>query len=162
MNIFPVILVVHIISSVIWLGAFPFLLFLEKALNKAKGKPAERRLASFYLFVSNISGMIGMTGILLTGIALVFVLPYYSFFDFSSNHWLAAKQVIMVILAVMVFALIIPAGKKVRSLIGTNLDAGEPLADDFYAAYNKLSKVSLTANLLVLINFLLAITHRFF
>lgn len=161
MSLYPFLVVVHIISSVIWLGAFPAQLIIEKSLASAKGKPGERRLASVYLVLINIGGMAGMSGILVTGILLVSILPYYSFFNFSADHWLAAKQVIMVILLVLTFALIIPSGKKVRGLLGADLENNQPLSDEFYPALKKLSKVSLILNLLVLINFLLAITHRF-
>ena len=161
MNFYPPILIIHIISAVIWLGAFPAQLVLEKGLKSAKGTPAERRIASIYLFLLNIAGIIGMTGILFSGIFLVFVLPYYSFFSFASNHWLAAKQVIMVILALLVFGMVIPAGKKAKKHLGENLDSTAPLEEGFYLALKKLSSVTLAANILVLINFLLAITHRF-
>lgn len=161
MNFHPLILVVHIISSVIWLGVFPTQLILKKGINSAKGTPGERRLVSLYLFLINIAGMIGMTGILITGILLISILPYYSFFNFASSHWLAAKQVIMVLLAILVFALIIPTGKKVKKLLGEDLDKQGPLGEEFYTGLNKLSNISLAMNILVLINFLLAITHRF-
>lgn len=161
MDLYPLILVIHILSAVIWLGVFPAQLVIGKALKSAKGTPAEGRIVSLYLFLLNIAGIIGMTGILITGIYLVFILPYYSFFSFSANHWLATKQVLMVILALLVFVEIIPTGKKVRGMLNGNLDIAGKFNDEFYSALGKLSNVSLAANILVLFNFLLAITHRF-
>lgn len=161
MDLYPPVLVLHILSAVVWLGTFPAQLIIEKFLKGVKGTPAEAKMVSLYLFLLNIAGMIGMIGILLSGIFMVFILPYYSFFSFASNHWLAAKQVLMIVIAFVIFAVVIPKGKKAKSLLKESGDEPEQLGSEFYAALDKVSKAALTANILVLINFLLAITHRF-
>ena len=157
-----VILVIHILSAVIWLGFLPADMVLRGFIRKNRGKSGERRLISSYMVLTNLSGIIGMSGLLVTGILLVSTVPYYSFFDFASNHWLATKQVIMVILMVLVFALLIPKAKKVRLALSTNLDDPSPLGELAYGNLFSLERTITVISVLVLINFLLAVTHRFF
>ena len=105
--------------------------------------------------------MIGGLGILATGISMVAESPVYGFFQFSANHWLATKQILMVILLIILGAIIIPTSKKVRAAIGSDFEKTEQLSDDVYSNLNKLFKWNLVINIIVLINFLLAITHNF-
>jgi uncharacterized membrane protein len=161
MGFYLPLLVLHILSAVVWLSALPSQLVIARAVKKAKGRPAEGRLTSVYISISNIFGIVGMSGIIITGVFLVFILPYYSFFDFSSNHWLAAKQVIIIILAPLVFGRIIPLAKKIKKLRGPDSDKAFDGGEDYYKTLKSFFSVSLAANILVLINFLLAVTHRF-
>jgi len=158
MEFYPALLVLHILSSVVWLGAFPAQLILNRFIKRAKGSASEKGLVSAYLVLINVTGMAGMTGILLTGIVLVLVLPYYSFFNFTADHWLVTKQILTVIIAVLVFGFIIPSGKKIRKLLNSE---DESFSQEFYSGLSRLSAFSLVMNTLILINFLLAVTHRF-
>lgn len=161
MALHAVIFVLHILSAVVWLGLLPADLSLRKYIKKYRGREGEGRLISAYLYITNISGMIGMTGVLLTGVILTFILPYYSFFDFSTNHWLAAKQVVMVILLVLVFAFLIPKARQVRTSIKGDLEETFPLNDETYRKLEGLKTIVTISNLLVLLNFLFALTRRF-
>ena len=158
---YSVLLIIHILSSVVWLSVLPADLILRNSIRQSRGKDGEKKLVSIYLKLTNISGMIGMTGILITGVILTVILPYYSFFDFSSNHWLATKQVIMVILIILVFAFLIPKARKLRLAIGHDIDSNFPLTEEAVVKVRKLETIITTINVLVLINFLLAITRRF-
>ena len=80
--------------------------------------------------------------------------PGYAFFQFTANHWLATKQIIMVILLIMVFSSIIPAAKKIRM----KLQGAEK--DNYDEQLKKLYKIYNVMNILVLINFLLALSHQ--
>jgi hypothetical protein len=162
MVLHAVLFVVHILSAVIWLSIFPAALLFNNFMNKYKGNPGDKKLMLFFIKLTSTFGMIGMSGILLTGIIMVSILPYYSFFDFSTNHWLATKQVIMVILIVLVFTLLIPRAKKITTELTGNLESNGELQPHFFENIKKMKKIGITANILVLVNFLLAITHRFF
>ena len=153
--------VIHILSAVVWLGLVPSDLVLRKNIRKSKGRPSERKLISIYLYLVNITGIIGMTGIVITGIFLTSLIPGYYFFNFSFNHWLAAKQVIMVILIILVFALLIPRARKIRIALGADFESPGNLNGDVYTNLGKLETIITIINVLVLINFLLAVTHRF-
>ena len=156
-----ILLVIHILSAVLWLSILPASLLFNNFMKKYKGKPEGKKLMLFFIKLTSTFGMYGMSGILLTGIIMVSILPYYSFFDFSANHWLAAKQVIMVIIMLLVFIVLIPRSKKISMEITTNLESTAELQPSFYENVASLKKIGITTNILVLFNFLLAITHRF-
>lgn len=162
MSFQPVITIVHILSAVVWLGYVPADLVLRGAIRKNQGMPGERKLVSAYLQLTNIAGIIGMSGLLLTGIILVSALPYYFFFSFASNHWLAGKQVIMVVLIVLVFAFLIPKARKVRTSISAENEKTGALSSDLYNNLKSLETIVTIINVLVFINFLLAMTNRVF
>ncbi|MGE5352341.1 MAG: hypothetical protein ACM3P0_09680 [Acidobacteriota bacterium] len=153
--------VIHILSAVVWLGLVPADLVLRKNIKRSKGIAPEKKLISVYLHLVNLTGIIGMTGIVITGVILTSTIPYYSFFNFTVNRWLAEKQAIMVILIVLVFALLIPKAKKVRLALGADPEAGGTLNEDVYRNLGGLETILTIINVLVLINFLLAVTHRF-
>jgi len=158
---YSILLTIHILSAVVWLSLLPADLVLRNSIRHSRGKDGEKKLVSVYMKLTNFTGMIGMTGILITGVILTIILPYYSFFDFSKNHWLATKQVIMVVLIVLVFAFLIPKAKKLRLAIGNDIDSSFPLTEDAVLKIKNLETIITLINVLVLINFLLAITHRF-
>ncbi|MHC1738221.1 MAG: hypothetical protein AB9882_09450 [Ignavibacteriaceae bacterium] len=162
MLLYAILLVVHVLSSVIWLGLFPADLILRKSIRDSKGKPEEPKLILAWLKVLNIGGMIGLTGILLSGLLLTIKFDY-GFFQFASggNHWLYTKQLLMVILIILVGAFLIPGAKKVSASIKTSLNS--PLLDEsFYSSLTKLGVIVSVQNFIVLLNMLLALTRRFF
>lgn len=160
MTIHSILVVLHVLSVIIWLGFVPADLILRSQINKFRGKQGEKSLISAYLNIANLTGIIGLLGVLLTGIFLVTSLPYYSFFSFSSNHWLATKQVIMIIIILVVFLMLIPRAKQVRGII--NSPDSDLLPENETNKLNKVYNTVTIINILVLINFLLGITHRFF
>ncbi len=156
-----ILLVIHILSAVIWISFLPADVLLRQFIANSKGKPEQKKFISFYLKQGNLTGAIGMTGVLVTGILLVLNLPFYGFFDFSANHWLATKQIIMVILVFLTALLIVPKAKALRTKLISELDSNENLDDNFFKNLSGLYSVITLSNVLVLINLLLAITHRF-
>ena len=143
---------IHIIFAGIWLAFFVIELTLRKQI--IKNKSAEK--ISIYLNFSNTFGIIGSIGILVSGIVIVMMNGHYGFFDMSGNHWLATKQIILVVILILTGAKLIPNAKKVRSEIEKN---------DGSTEIPKLAKVFMTnqiINYLVLVNLLFAITHRLY
>ncbi len=142
----------HIIFAGIWLAFFIVELTLRKQIIKNNSKEK----ISVYLNFSNTFGIIGSIGILVTGIVIVMMNGNYGFFDMSGNHWLATKQIIIVIILILTGAILIPNAKKARTMINQNKSNEE---------VKELAKVFMAnqiINYLVLLNFLFAITHRLY
>jgi len=161
MEFYPTLLTLHIIFAGGWIISFISDIYLKSNITKNKGLSCEKNLISLYLKLSNLTGIIGATGILITGIILVLINPAYTFFQMTSNHWLTTKQILMVILLLIIFLYVIPSAKKLRTAIGENLNSNNPVSEEGYNYLKKIFKLNGIINLIVIINFLLAITHRF-
>lgn len=152
---------IHIISVIVWLGVIPADLLLRKIIRNKKGTESEKTLLSFWLKLTNLGGIVGLTGILITGITLSITIGY-GFFQFASgaNHWLYTKQFVMVIVIILTAAFIIPSGKKVRIEIEKSVAAKSPLTNETYKNISKLEKVLTTINVLIVFNLLLALMRN--
>jgi len=135
---------------------------LKGYILKNRNKSGEKKLIHLYLTFSNLFGMVGAIGILITGITLVSLNPFYGYFQMNGNHWLTAKQTLMAVLLIILGVFIIPTAKKVRSSIGNDMENPTGLGDTGYENLNKLFKLNMVINIIVLINFLFAITHGLF
>lgn len=149
---YPTLVTFHIVFSGIWLG----FLIIELALRKQIEKNFQDDKVSNYLMFSNTFGIIGSIGILATGILLVTMNSQYGFFDMTSNHWLATKQIILLIILIITTSLVIPNSKEVREKLENkkleNIDSG----------LKKLFRANQIINYMVLINLIFAVTHRFY
>lgn len=152
MNLYPTYITLHIIFAGIWLAFIAVEFILKGKINK---EISVNENISSYLLFSNIFGIAGSIGIIVTGILLV-LNSGYGFFDMSSNHWLATKQILLVAILVITGMMLIPTAKKIRKEIENNV---EELSKE---NLKKLFKANLIINLLVLLNLLFAITHRFY
>lgn len=161
MEFYPTLYTLHIIFAGIWLINLVSDSFLKGVISKNKHKSGERKFISLYLTFVNLFGMIGSTGILISGILITAMNPGYGFFQMSGNHWLAAKQIIMVVILLIIFVFVIPQAKKIRISLGKDLETSEGVSEEGYRLLTKLFKINTAINLLVLINFLFAITHRY-
>lgn len=159
---YPTILTFHIVFAGGWIISVFIDIYMKSVANKNKGTTVERKFIALYLSLSNLLGIICSTGILFTGVIMVLVNPAYTFFQMSANHWLTTKQILMIILLLIIFFYVIPAAKKVRSKIGNNFENNNPLNEEVYINLKRVFKLNMIINLIVVINFLFAITHRFF
>lgn len=157
MAFYPTLITLHILTAGIWIVSLIISPLFNKAINRQKGQPAEKSLISVALISSNIIGSIGAMGLLLTGIILVILNPGYNFFQFSANHWLVSKQIIMIVILFLTFAKLIPSAKKAR----ISMSGNEPLGAETYSNLKAVNKTSLIINILVVVNLLFALTHRF-
>ena len=155
---YDVLLVLHKIFAVFWLSMIPADFLIYRYMRSAKGKTGERKLISLWLKMLNMTGMVGLTGILITGVWLVFILPYYGFFRMTDNHWLAAKQIDTVIIMILTGIYFIPLGKKIRLSLGNEEETTE-LADESYKNIKKLSNIAIITSVLLALNYLFAITR---
>jgi hypothetical protein len=104
-------------------------------------------------------GIIGAVGILVTGIWMILMDVGYGFFDFSGNHWLATKQIVMVVILILLGWKLIPTAKKVRLAISDELKSPVDDKSNVHENLKKLYSVGFQINLLVIINFLMAVTR---
>lgn len=159
MSFYPTLLTLHIIFAGIWLINLVTDSILKNKVKHELKNQSGTQMISLYLSFDNLLGMIGAVGILVTGILLVSMNPGFGFFDMTANHWLATKQIIMVVILILIFTAIIPTAKKIRSEIKNNIS--ESSSEDLQKNLAKLFKINASVNGLVFLNFLLAITHRF-
>jgi uncharacterized membrane protein len=160
MTFYAIFKLLHVLSSVVWLGLIPADYLLRKYISSNKGRESEKTLISVWLKTVNLSGMIGLTGVLITGIVLSISLGY-GFFQFASggNHWLYTKQFIMVILLILVGGLIIPKAIKISKEIKSGME--KKLDESFYKNLSRLYSLISIQNILIFINFILAFTRLF-
>lgn len=158
MSFYPTLMTLHIICAGIWLVTFFTDTIFKNKIKSSFDKP-DKQVISLYLKFGNLFGSIGSLGILITGIFLVSMNPGYGFFDMTSNHWLATKQIIMVVILILIFTQIIPTAKKLRTEIENNLKGNS--TEELKTNLNKMFKVTASVNGLVVLNLLLALTHRF-
>lgn len=151
MNLYPTYITIHIIFSGIWLAFFAVELILRGKINK--GISVNENVSNYLMF-TNVFGISGSIGILITGILLV-LNSGYGFFDMSNNHWLATKQIILVIILVLTAVLVIPTAKKIRTEVANTKEISNN-------NIRKIFKANLIINVLVILNLLFAITHRFY
>jgi len=152
---------IHIVAVIVWLGTIPADFLLRKLIRENKRTESEKTLLSLWLKLSNLGGMIGLTGILVSGIFMSTTLGY-GFFNFSSgaNHWLYTKQFIIVIVVVLIGALVIPTAKKIRLDLEKNVTSTSALSDDTYKNISKLKKALTITNVLIVLNLLLALSRN--
>lgn len=161
MTLYPIIIVLHILSSIAWLSFLPIDYILRKSIRESENISSKKELISVWLKTSNLLGIIGMTGILITGIVMVSMNDYYSFFQFSINHWLATKQVFMVVLIITTFAFLIPSVKKLSGDLSSGIKEDGIVESSIDSKVDKIGKILSVINVLVLINLLLAVTHKY-
>lgn len=151
-NMYTEVVTFHIIFAGIWLAFF----IIELTLRKQIVKSNSHEKASLYLSFTNSLGTIGSIGILLSGIIMVMMNNHYGFFDMSGEHWLATKQMILVVILVLTGIMLIPNAKKVK------LKLGEDQKVDDIPELRKIFLANQIINYLVLINFIFAVTHRLY
>ncbi len=162
MTYYLTILTLHILSAGIWLVNIFSDPILRGFIVRNRNKIGEKKFIHLYLTLVNFFGMIGSIGILITGITMVTLNPDYTFFQMNGNHWLTAKQILMVVLLALIGAFLIPTAKKIRTALGDDLESAAPISEEGYKNLSSLFKIGTAINIIVLINFLFAITHRYF
>ena len=146
----------HIVFAGMWLIFFAAEIILKNQIENATKIDIKNKLMSIYLQFTNLFGIVGSVGIAITGIIMVLLNPSWGFFDMSHAHWLATKQILFVIILLNTFLRIIPASKKLRGLMSQDDN------DASYTQYRSVVKSNLIINVLVILNFVFAITHRFY
>jgi hypothetical protein len=146
----------HIIFAGMWLIFFAADIILKRQIENASQFDLKKKLISLYLQFTNLFGIVGSVGIAVTGIIIVILNPSWGFFDMSHAHWLATKQILFVIILLNTFLRIIPAAKKLRDSMEQN--DNEAINNQF----KSVTKINLLITILVILNFVFAITHRFY
>lgn len=150
-------LALHVLSAALWLSVIPAAMILNKEIKDSAKTPAAlgliRSLVKFIGFAGNVGG----NGVLITGIIMVLTFGYYSFFQFDANHWLTSKQVLMIVLLAIVFAVVIPASKKIKAGLALNASS---VSEDVMKQVGKLVTWSYISGVLIVLNFLFAYSRR--
>ncbi len=157
MNFHPINVTLHIVMAGIWLSYFIIENRLKVQIKNSNTKEAKILVVKQYLNVSRLFILLLSLGVTVTGILLVVFNSHYGFFNMSNNHWLATKQILFVIILVNVFVNLLPSVKKVTRLIEQNSAENE-----YEKSLRKIFKANLLINILALLNFLFAITHKFY
>lgn len=150
MSFYNTYITLHIIFAGIWLIFFVVEKILKGQIKKSTQSDLKHNNIKLYLSFTNLFGIIGSIGIVITGIIITSLNPIYGFFSMASNHWLATKQIIFVGILLLTFIGIIPTAKKLKN----DFDNEQLL--------NKIFKLNLIINSMVILNFIFAITHRFY
>ena len=156
MKFYQTYITLHIVFAGMWLIFFAADIILKRQIESAKQPEIKNKFISLYLQFTNLFGIVGSVGIALTGILLVVLNPGYGFFDMSHAHWLATKQILFVIILLNTFLRIIPASKKLRGFIEQND------TDNISTQFGLIKKMNLLINVIVILNFVFALTHRFY
>ncbi len=149
---YPTLVTFHILFAGIWLAFFVFEFTIRKQINKNLNVDN----VSNYLKLTNVFGIIGSLGILVTGIFLVMINGQYGFFNMTANHWLATKQIIFLIILILTTSMVIPNSREVREKLKNN----KLVSDN--KELKKLFRANQIINYMVLINFIFAVTHRLY
>ncbi len=149
--------VLHIISA----GAFialGFATWITNGLRKgAAGTAGEFYYMRTLLMQSRVLGNIGAIGVLITGAAAA-GMNHMPWFAFGTLPWLALKQIIWVVIAIMTGALFIPRAVRARKLIVSELtmpSASSGASVELKRTINQVVVVLYLIELLVLINVIL-------
>ena len=146
----------HIVFAGMWLIFFAADIVIKQQIENSLSNEIKNKLISLYLKFTNLFGIVGSIGIAFTGIIIVLISSNYGFFDMSSDHWLATKQILFVIILLNTFIRIIPISKKLR----TSLESGT--SEEIERQFTLIKKINLLINILVILNFIFAITHRMY
>jgi putative copper export protein len=153
-SLYNIIVPLHIICAGIWISTIIAAPLAKKRIT-SDNDTNQKSLILCFLKYTNIVGIIGSIGLLITGVLMVLMNDAYGFFKFSSDHWLVTKQIIMLIILGMVFLQVIPAAKKVRAALESE---GK---EEILAKVGKLNSTSQIVIILVVINILLAFSKNF-
>lgn len=66
MTLYPIIIVIHVLSAVTWLSFLPMDYILRKNFREDKNILVQKKLISIWLKTANLLGIIGMSGVLIT------------------------------------------------------------------------------------------------
>ncbi|MCP5062746.1 MAG: hypothetical protein GY936_09805 [Ignavibacteriae bacterium] len=156
MNYYPTILTFHIVFAGLWLIYFTAEIILKSQIKKAANIELKNQAISLYLKFSNLFGIAGSIGIAITGVLLVWQNSGFGYFDMTNNHWLATKQILFVIILITTFSAIIPTSQEIKARMNADGNSNvDKLLSKFY-------KANMSINIIVLVNFIFAITHRFY
>ncbi len=144
---------IHIIFAGVWISNFLVDYSLRKHLTSSN------KILDVYLRIINLLSSISAVGILATGILLV-LNSGYGFFRMTDNHWLATKQILMVVSLIVIGAFVIPTAKKLRSSLSNTSSIQD--SEESKLFLKKLLLYNNIINIIVILNFLFAITHRYF
>ena len=155
MHVYSFIFTFHIIFAGMWLAFFIADTIFVKYLKSET--TISKNIFLTYLNFTMVFEIIGVIGMLFTGVFMAEANPGYGFFVMTSNHWLATKQIIFVVILLIAFFGVLPKWKKLISIIKSS---SEITSEN--STLKALHKFIFIINILVVLNFLFAVTHTFY
>lgn len=142
----------HLLFVIIWFSYAPVELMLRRLLMKTDDTPPFLKVLDSYLRIGNQTGIVGLVGVLITGIILT-IEGQYGFF---ATEWIAVKQGIMLLIMALTFGRIIPFAARLRRLS----NEGAPSIEGLKKSLQHFGGVVSVQHLLILLNILLGILGR--
>ena len=121
MSLYELLLFVHVLAASAWYGAALLSLVLVELAARAGDRRHVLRLGEYEERVANLLFIPASLVVLVGGIALVFDGPW----SWSNDGWVIAGLVIFAAVFVLGVALIVPAGKKLKSLAASGAPEAE-------------------------------------
>jgi len=157
MDFYPTNVTLHIIFAGIWISFIIIEFVLKSKIQNSGNEPKKNLFIYQYIKFTKIFVIAGSIGITITGVLLVIFNSHYGFFNMTGNHWLATKQILFVLILFNTVVNIYPSIKKFENNFNNdnnNFNGNKLL--------NKIFKTNRLIIILVIINFLFAITHKFY
>jgi len=134
------------------LAAFVVSLVFYQKVKNAQGTPDERKLILKERKITMMMAHSAILGILISGGAMVSIPsgPQWGWFPFSQYGWLAAKQVIFVVILILVFAIGTPVDVKLKKMLKNS--ENDVMNDVQRSQWHKAWNITLLAYLLVVVN----------
>lgn len=112
MSLYELLLFVHVLAAAAWFGAALLSLVLTELAARAGDRPGVLKLGEYEDRVATLLFIPASLIVLVGGIALVFDGPW----SFTDDGWVIAGLALFAAIFVLGVALIVPAGKKLKSL----------------------------------------------
>lgn len=155
---YQVFLAIHVLCAGLWVANLPVILILNKLRKRAENTSGEVHYMAAAGRIGLVMGNIGAIGILISGPALEGMSPYYNWFQFGEQTWLAIKQVNFILAILVTGAMLVPRSKRLRLQLQSHFDpkrGNTGASDDLRTAFGNYVTAALILNTIVLINILL-------
>ncbi len=150
-------LILHIIFAGTWVGLGVANLILDGMAANQRGTFGELPTMKAQARLGTVLGSMSGIGLLITGGAYTGLMGL-GWFPFGTLNWLAAKQVIFVILLALSFGIMMPKGKKIDRMIESEMaspNATNGASNELRQMMGVLKSVGILMFLLVLTNVVL-------
>lgn len=155
--VYSIFLLIHIISFLAWMAAFIVSIVFYLKVKNAINTQNEKKLILKERKLTMMIGHTAILGILVSGSVMVSISsgPQWGWFPFSQYGWLAAKQIIFIIILILAFGVSTPIDGKLKRML--KKDEQELMNDQQRSQWHKAWNITLIVNLLMIVNAYLGI-----
>jgi hypothetical protein len=127
-----VLLSLHLLGVIVWLGAGLYDLFLDREIERARGTPAEVALARVYTRYGPVI-VVAALFVALTGVLQASLLGW----GYFRVLWLGAKQLLM-LLVLGILAWLLPTFARMGRAVAAHSDGAGELSDEARALFRRV------------------------